>query len=76
MAKIEKTPITIDGVEYKFEDLTQEQQVLFNHCVDLDRKIGSMQFNLDQLNIGKSAAFAMLKQALEKTPEVEEAKPE
>ena len=36
-----KTQITIDDVEYAYEDLTQEQQHLFNHCLDLDRKIGS-----------------------------------
>ena len=46
MGKDKKTPITINDKEYQFEDLTQEQQVLFNHCIDLDRKIGSAQFNL------------------------------
>jgi len=67
-----KTPITIDGVEYQFEDLTQEQQVLFNHCIDLDRKLASARFNVDQLQVGKDAFFAMLKNALEKKPEVAE----
>jgi hypothetical protein len=65
-----KTQITIDGKEYHFEDLTAEQQVLFNHCIDLDRKISSAQFNLDQLNVGKNAFFGMLKEALEKAVEV------
>jgi hypothetical protein len=65
MGKQEKTPITIDNVEYKYEDLTQEQQALFNHCIDLDRKIGSAQFNLDQLNVGKNAFINMLKASLE-----------
>ena len=60
------TPITIDNVEYTLEDLTQEQQVLFNHCLDLDRKIGSAQFSLDQLNVGKQAFFNMLKESLAK----------
>ena len=64
MGKNEKTPITIDGTEYHFEDLTQEQQVLFNHCIDLDRKIGSSQFNLDQLMVGKQAFIERLKQSL------------
>ena len=73
MAKTEKSPITIEGVEYFYEDLTQDQQVLFNHCVDLDRKIGSMQFNLDQLNIGKNAAFAMLKNSLVASKAIAEA---
>ena len=59
-----KTPITIDNVEYQFEDLTQEQQALFNHCVDLDRKISSSQFNLDQLQVGKQAFIERLKKAL------------
>ena len=64
MGKQEKTPITINDVEYKYEDLTQEQQVLFNHCIDLDRKIGSAQFNLDQLMVGKQAFMERLEEAL------------
>lgn len=69
MGKNEKTPITIDGVEYQYEDLTQEQQALFNHCLDLDRKISSSQFNLDQLMVGKQAFIERLKQALTKEKE-------
>ena len=68
MGKQEKTPITINDKEYKYEDLTQEQQVLFNHCIDLDRKIASSQFNLDQLMVGKQAFIARLEEAL-KEPE-------
>jgi hypothetical protein len=64
-----KTQITIDEVEYNFEDLTAEQQTLFNHCVDLDRKISSAAFNLDQLNVGKQAFIERLKAALEKKSE-------
>jgi hypothetical protein len=60
------TPVTIDNVEYTLEELTQEQQQLFSHCVDLDRKIGSAQFSLDQLNVGKNAFFNMLKESLAK----------
>jgi cell division septum initiation protein DivIVA len=61
-----KTQITIDDVEYAYEDLTQEQQHLFNHCIDLDRKIGSAQFQLDQLSVGKNAFINLLKDALAK----------
>ena len=64
-----KTQITINDVSYNFEDLTQEQQVLFNHCVDLDRKISSAAFNLDQLNVGKQAFFNFLKESLTKPVE-------
>ena len=69
MGKNEKTPVTIDGVEHQFEDLTPQQQMLVNHVADLDRKLGSAKFNLDQLQVGRDAFFAMLKQALEAKPE-------
>lgn len=64
MGKKTKTPITIDGEKYTFEDLTAEQQVLFNHCIDLDRKIDSSKFNLDQLMVGKEAFITRLKMSL------------
>jgi hypothetical protein len=67
MAKnIKKTSITIDDVEYFYEDMTQEQQVLVNHLADLDRKISSSQFNLDQLSVGKNAFINLLKDTLKK----------
>jgi hypothetical protein len=69
MGQDKKTPITINEVEYNYEDLTPEQQTLFNHCVDLDRKIGSAQFNLDQLNVGKNAFIKLLEEALAKPAE-------
>mgnify|MGYP003337379910 CR=1 FL=1 len=69
MGKNEKTPITVDNVEYFFEDMDQQQQSLVNHIADLDRKIGSSQFNLDQLLVGKQAFVTLLKQALEAKPE-------
>lgn len=72
MGKNEKTPVTIDGVEYQFEDLTQEQQALFNHCVDLDRKIASSQFNLDQLMVGKQAFITRLQESLSKKDDLVE----
>jgi hypothetical protein len=64
MGQDKKTPITIDDVEYIFEDMNKEQQMLVNHVADLDRKIGSAQFNLDQLAVGKDAFIKMLKESL------------
>jgi len=63
----EKKPnvITIDGVEYTEDQLTDQQKVLLNHIGDLDRKIRSTQFNLDQLTVGKDAFVNMLKASLE-----------
>ena len=69
MGKDKKTPITVNDVEYIFEDMTPEQQMLCNHCLDLDRKISSAQFNIDQLNIGKQAFVKLLDEALAKKPE-------
>ena len=66
-----KTPVTIDGIEYQFEDMTQEQQTLVNHVADLDRKLASARFNVDQLQVGRDAFFSMLKSKLEVT-DVEE----
>jgi hypothetical protein len=62
----EKKPnlITIDDVEHDFDAMTQEQQLLVNHCVDLDRKIANTTFQLDQLKVGKEAFVNMLKNAL------------
>jgi hypothetical protein len=69
MGKDKKTPVVINEVEYMFEDMTQEQQLLVNHVADLDRKIGSTQFNLDQLSVGKQAFIKMLEEALAKPTE-------
>ena len=69
MGKDKKTPVVINDVEYMFEDMTQEQQMLVNHVADLDRKIASSQFNLDQLSVGKQAFIKMLEDALAKQPE-------
>ena len=55
----------IDGVEYQLEDMTQDQQILVNHVADLDRKLSSARFNVDQLQVGRDAFFAMLKSKLE-----------
>jgi hypothetical protein len=65
MAETKKTTITLDEVDYIFEDMTPQQQAMVNHISDLDRKIGTSQFNLDQLNVGKDAFVKMLKAALE-----------
>ena len=70
MGQEKNTPITIDDVEYIVEDMTNEQQMLVNHVADLDRKIGSSQFNLDQLMFGKQAFVTALKDSLESVEEV------
>jgi hypothetical protein len=53
--------ITIDDKEYDTADFTEEQVVLTNHCLDLDRKI-----------VGKDSFLKMLKESLESSEEESE----
>ena len=64
MGKNEKTPIIIDDVEYQYEDMSEEQQLYVNHIADLDRKLTSARFNVDQLEVGKQAFVNMLTESL------------
>jgi len=61
--------ITIDGVEHDTADFTEEQIILTNHCLDLDRKISNMNFQLQQLQVGKESFLKMLKESLASTEE-------
>jgi hypothetical protein len=69
MANQQSQIVTIDGVEFKVEDMTEQQTMLLNHVADIERKIGSTKFQLDQLQVGRDAFFTMLKAALEAKPE-------
>jgi hypothetical protein len=65
MVEKQTQTITIDDVAYTEDQLTDQQKVMINHIADLDRKIRSTQFNLDQLNVGRNAFMGMLKSSLE-----------
>ena len=60
----EKTPITVNNEEFFIEDMTDEQKAMINHIQDLDRKIQTSQFNLEQLNFGKNAFVNALSKSL------------
>jgi len=64
MGEKKLNPVTINGKNYIFEDFTDEQKYLFENCIDLDRKIGSAAFNLEQLKVGKDAFFGKLTASL------------
>ena len=64
MAEKKTTPIVINDIEYAYEEMTERQQVIVNHIADLERKIKSTQFNLDQLSVGKDAFVTMIAQDL------------
>ena len=65
----EKTPnvITINDIDYTEDQLTDQQKVVINHIGDLDRKIRSTQFNLDQLTVGRDAVVSILTASLAET---------
>jgi len=65
MAEKKTNTITINDVEYTEDQLTDQQKMFVNHVSDLNRKISSAQFNLDQLKVGKEAFMSMLTNTLE-----------
>ncbi len=69
MVKNKKTPIVINDKEYIVEDLTEAQQFMVNHISDLDRKLSSARFNLDQLSVGREAFVNMLTKSLDRPEE-------
>lgn len=69
MGEKKTNPVTIGDKEHDYDALTPEQQALFNHCVDLDRKITNTTFQLDQLRVGKQAFFNLLEESLKKPVE-------
>jgi len=65
MAEKQTKTVTINDTDYTEDQLTDQQKVMINHVADLDRKMGSAQFNLDQLAVGKQAFMDMLTKSLE-----------
>jgi len=72
MAKNENKTITVNDVEHNIEDLTEQQIAIVNHIADLDKKLGSLGFNMDQLKVGREAFGNMLHASLAETDNIEE----
>ena len=68
----DKKVITIDYKDYTEDQLTDTQKVIINHINSLQQKIGSAEFNLDQLKVGKDAFVKMITKSLKETEEAEE----
>ena len=73
MAKNENKTITVNDVEHNVEDLTEQQVVMCNHVADLDKKLGNLRFNMDQLAVGREALVNMLAASLAEVENVEDA---
>ena len=65
MAEKQTKTITINGTDYTEDQLTDQQKVMINHIADLDRKMSSTEFNLDQLKVGKQGFVDLLTKSLE-----------
>lgn len=65
MAKDEKKTILVNDVEYSIDDLNDQQIAMVNHINDLDRKLSSARFNVDQLQVGRDAFVRLLASSLE-----------
>jgi len=73
MAEKKTNTITINDKSYTEDQLNDAQKAMINHVGDLDRKIKSAQFNLDQLTVGKNAFINMLTMSINAPAEVVEA---
>jgi hypothetical protein len=69
MAEKQTKTITINGTDYTEDQLNDTQKVMVNHVADLDRKIGSANFNIDQLKMGRMAFMNALTVSLSTEPE-------
>ena len=67
MAKKQKEEpmVNINGTEHKVSDLTEEQLVLVNHVADLENKMRSAKFNVEQLEGGHAHFMAQLNDSLD-----------
>ena len=69
MAEKKTNTITINGTDYTEDQLNDTQKVFVNHVADLDRKIGSANFNIEQLKMGRMAFMNTLTVSLSTEPE-------
>jgi len=69
MGQDKKNPIVVNDVEYNLDSMSDQQRTMINHIVDLDRKLSSARFNVQQLEVGREAFVNMLTKSLEQQPE-------
>lgn len=69
MAEKKTNTITINDKSYTEDQLNEAQKTMVNHVSDLDRKIGSANFNIDQLKMGRMAFMNTLTASLSTEPE-------
>ena len=65
----EKPLLSIDGAEYSVDELNDNQKLMVQHLSDLNRKIDSATFNLQQLQFGRQAFVDALKASIDEAPD-------
>ena len=61
----------LDDKEYNINDLQDDQKLMVAHINDLNRKIDSTKFNLQQMEIGRAGFVNSLKASLDQESEPE-----
>ena len=69
MAEKQTNVITLDDIEYSIDDMNATQKTLLAHVQDLERKINSAKFNLDQLVVGREGFITALAKELKQQEE-------
>ena len=72
----EEPKVSIEVKEYKVSDLTQEQVEMVNHVADLENKLRTSQFNVNQMQGGLKFFMDMLNGSLEEEKPEANGKPE
>ena len=67
----ENRTITIDGKEYDYEELEDNQKSMVNQVIDLNNKVAQARFDLDQLTVAQDAFSKMLVASVNETPEAQ-----
>jgi len=72
MAKIkkEKPYLLLDDVKHMVHKMSDDQKNIYDHLVDLERKIQSTEFNLVQLRFGRQAFVDAYRSTLKPSVEV------
>tara|TARA_R100000808_G_C2128683_1_gene138334 strand:+ start:228 stop:467 length:240 start_codon:yes stop_codon:yes gene_type:complete len=68
MAKKEKEKeptLVLDDKEYNINSMKDDEKLLVAHINDLNRKVDSARFNLQQLEMGRQSFVQSLKNSLE-----------
>jgi hypothetical protein len=65
MPEEENKTITVNDKSYNVEDLSKQEIVMLKHVADLDQKLMSARFSVDQLQVARDSFVGMLTNSLE-----------